>query len=163
MIAPARRSSGPSAAMVGRVPVLEITSSVQVRAAPDRVWGLAMDWSRQGEWIPATQVRGGTGTGAEVSARTAVGPVGFTDTMVITEWDPPRRCVTRHTGRLVRGHGVFEVVPRGEATEFRWTELVDLPGPAAVQPVLTALARWIVVPLTRLALGYALRRFARLV
>jgi uncharacterized protein YndB with AHSA1/START domain len=76
---------------------LEVIAQVRVRATPEKVWAVAMDWSRQGEWIPATQVRGGTGVGARVVARTAVGPVGFTDTMVITEWDPPRRCVVRHT------------------------------------------------------------------
>jgi hypothetical protein len=122
-----------------------------------------MDWSRQGEWIPVTDVSGGTGVGAEVVARTGVGPVGFTDTMLITEWDPPRRCVVRHTGRVVRGGGIFEVVPRGEVTEFRWTELVELPVPGALQPAAMLLGRWTVVPLTRLALSYALRRFARLV
>lgn len=122
-----------------------------------------MDWSRQGEWIPATVVRGGTGVGARVEARTGVGPAAFTDTMVITEWAPPRRCVVRHTGRVVRGSGVFEVVPQGEFSEFRWTELIDLPVPEAVRPVATAIGRWTVVPLTRLGLDYALRRFARLV
>lgn len=142
---------------------LEITSRIRVRADPQRVWGLAMDWSRQGEWIPATVVRGGTGVGARVEARTGVGPAAFTDTMVITEWAPPRRCVVRHTGRVVRGSGVFEVVPQGEFSEFRWTELIDLPVPEAVRPVATAIGRWTVVPLTRLGLDYALRRFARLV
>ena len=122
-----------------------------------------MDWSRQGEWIPATDVSGGSGIGAQVVARTAVGPVGFTDTMVITQWDPPRRCVVRHTGRVVRGSGIFEVLPQGEFSEFRWTELVELPVPAAVQPAAVLLGRWTVVPATRLALDYALRRFARLV
>jgi carbon monoxide dehydrogenase subunit G len=136
---------------------------VRVRATPDRVWQAAMDWSRQGEWIPVTDVSGGTGVGAEVVARTGVGPVGFTDTMVITEWDPPRRCVVRHTGRVVRGGGIFEVVPRGEVSEFRWTELVELPVPGALQPAAMLLGRWTVAPLTRLALSYALRRFARLV
>lgn len=142
---------------------LEITSRIRVRADPQRVWELAMDWSRQGEWIPATVVRGGTGVGARVEARTGVGPAAFTDTMVITEWAPPRRCVVRHTGRVVRGSGVFEVVPQGEFSEFRWTELIDLPVPEAVRPVATAIGRWTVVPLTRLGLDYALRRFARLV
>jgi carbon monoxide dehydrogenase subunit G len=136
---------------------------VRVRATPERVWQVAMDWSRQGEWIPATDVSGGTGLGARVAARTALGPLGFTDTMVITEWDPPRRCVVRHTGRVVRGSGVFEVVPQGEYTEFRWTELIELPVPAAAQAAVVPLARWTVVPATRLALDYALRRFARLV
>jgi hypothetical protein len=122
-----------------------------------------MDWSRQGEWIPGTSVSGGTGVGAQVAARTALGPVGFTDTMVITEWDPPRRCVVRHTGRVVRGSGIFEVVPSGEFSEFRWTELVELPVPDAMQPVAVLVGRWTVAPLTRLALDYSLRRFARLV
>lgn len=142
---------------------LEITSRIHVRADPQRVWELAMDWSRQREWIPATVVHGGTGVGARVEARTGIGPAGFTDTMVITEWTPPRRCVVQHTGRVVRGSGVFEVVPQGEFSEFRWTELIDLPVPEAVRPVATAIGRWTVVPLTRLSLDYALRRLARLV
>src|ERR1700735_1886067 len=105
---------------------LGITSRIQVRAAPQRVWALAMDWSRQGEWVPATVVRGGTGVGAQVVARTGVGPAGFTDTMVITEWDPPRRCVVQHTGRVVRGLGIFEVTGRGPGAEFRWTARLPL-------------------------------------
>jgi len=144
------------------VPPLEIVAGVPVRAEPERVWQVAMDWSRQGEWIPGTRVRGGTGTGAEVAAWTGIGRVGFTDTMIITEWDPPRRCVVQHTGKVVRGSGVFEVVPRGGVSEFRWTELVELPVPAALAPAATMIGRWTIVPLTRLALGYALRRFARL-
>jgi hypothetical protein len=140
---------------------LEITSKVRVLAGPARVWQAAMDWSGQGDWIPATRVRGGTGVGARVEARTGFGPVGFTDTMVITEWDPPRRCVVEHTGKLVRGSGVFEVVPGADATEFRWTELIDLPVPAALRPAATAVGRWTIAPLARLGLGFALRRFAR--
>ncbi|MGH3398171.1 MAG: SRPBCC family protein, partial [Streptosporangiaceae bacterium] len=147
----------------GLMAALEITSRIQVRADPQLVWELAMDWSRQREWVPATVVRGGTGVGAQVVARTGIGPAGFTDTMVITEWEPPRRCVVQHTGRVVRGRGVFEVVPRGEVSEFRWTELIDLPVPASVQPAATVIGQWTVAPLTRLGLDYALRRFARLV
>ena len=143
-------------------PPLEISAGVSVRAEPERVWQVAMDWSRQGEWIPGTRVRGGAGTGAEVAAWTGIGRIGFTDTMIITEWDPPRRCVVQHTGKVVRGSGVFEVLPRGALSEFRWTELVELPVPAALAPAATLAGRWTIVPLTRLALGYALRRFARL-
>jgi carbon monoxide dehydrogenase subunit G len=141
---------------------LEISAGVPVRAEPERVWQVAMDWSRQGEWIPGTRVRGGAGPGAEVAAWTGIGRIGFTDTMIITEWDPPRRCVVQHTGKVVRGSGVFEVLPRGALSEFRWTELVELPVPAALAPAATLAGRWTIVPLTRLALGYALRRFARL-
>jgi carbon monoxide dehydrogenase subunit G len=143
-------------------PSLEVVARVRVRATPERVWELAMDWAQQSRWIPGTQVSGGTGVGAQVTARTALGPVGFTDTMIITEWDPPRRCVVRHVGKVVRGGGIFEVIPHGADTEFRWTELIELPVPGAVQPGAVAIGRWTVAPLTRLALDYSLRRFARL-
>src|SRR5450432_2850004 len=125
---------------------LEITSRVLIAAEPERVWQVAMDWSRQHEWIWATQVRGGAGAGAEVVARTGIGLAGFTDTMVITEWDPPRRCVVRHTGRVVRGSGVFEVTARGEQSEFRWTELMPVPWPLAGplgQRTVAPVARWL--------------------
>jgi carbon monoxide dehydrogenase subunit G len=142
---------------------VEVSAAVRVRAGPERVWAVAMNWSRQGEWIPATRVTGGAGQGAPVRARTAIGPVGFTDTMVITEWDPPRRCVVRHTGRVVRGQGIFETRPAGDLTEFRWTELIELPLPATLAGAARRAAAWTLVPLTRWSLRYALRRFARLV
>ena len=48
--------------------------------------------------------------------------------MEVVEWDPPRRCVVRHLGRVVRGDGVFEVVELGPArSRFLWSELLDLP------------------------------------
>ena len=66
--------------------------------------------------------------GARLRAFTGVGPLGFTDTMEIVEWEPPRRCVVRHTGKVVRGDGVFEVVPLGpDRARFLWSELLDLP------------------------------------
>jgi carbon monoxide dehydrogenase subunit G len=136
---------------------LEVTSRVLVPAEAERVWQVAMDWSRQREWMWGTQVRGGTGIGAEVVARTGIGPVGFADTMVITEWDPPRRCVVRHTGRIVRGLGIFEVTGSGQQTEFRWTERLQLPWPLSGR-----LGRWMVVPPARWGLDASLRRLARL-
>jgi carbon monoxide dehydrogenase subunit G len=142
---------------------LQVSARIRIRAAPDQVWRAATDWPRHREWIPATTVHGGTETGAAITARTAVGPVGFTDTMIITEWDPPWRCVTRHTGRVIRGGAMLEVVPAGDFSEFRWTELVDLPVPAAVRPAATLFAQWTIGPLLRAGLGYALRRLARLI
>jgi hypothetical protein len=103
-------------------------------------------------------VHGGHGTGAEVTGWTGIGPIGFTDAMVITEWDPPRRCVLRHTGRVVRGTGIFEVAPRGSRSEFRWTEHVQLPVPPAVG----RLAGGVIAPIAEWGLRSSLRRFARL-
>ena len=104
---------------------LRIASQVTVDAGPERVWRAAVDRPRQREWIRATRVRGGHGAGAEVTGWTGIGPLGFTDPMVITEWDPPRRCVVTHTGRVVRGTGIFGVSPAGTGSRFAWIEDVQ--------------------------------------
>ena len=136
---------------------LDVTAQVRVPAEAGRVWQLATDWSRQREWIWATRVRGGQGVGAAVTGWTGIGPVGFTDTMVITEWDPPRRCVVEHTGRLIRGAGIVEVHADGAASEFRWTEQLRLPLPAGLGGLVARVAR----PLAERALTSSLRRFAQ--
>jgi len=137
---------------------VEIGSRIVVPAAQDEVWRAVVDWPGQHRWVLGTRVHGGHGLGATVVAWTGIGPLGFTDTMVISEWDPPRRCVVRHTGRVVRGAGIFEVAPSGAGAEFRWTERLDLP--------LAAIGRlgWpLVRPLAQRGMDSSLRRFARLV
>jgi hypothetical protein len=141
---------------------LTVAAGVVVRADRERVWRLATDWSRQHEWIWTTKVDGGHAVGAKVTGWTGLGPIGFTDPMVITEWFPPRRCTVAHQGKVVRGTGVFEVLPRvrdGEA-EFRWTEIVELPLPPVIgKPLAVAL----IGPVVRMGLGSSLRRFARVI
>jgi len=68
------------------------------------------------------------GIGDEISAFTGVGRIGLLDEMQVSEWDPPRRCVVTHTGSIVRGSGIIEVValPNG-ASRLVWTELIELP------------------------------------
>jgi len=139
---------------------LTVRAGVTVRAAPERVWDLVVDWGRQGEWIWATHTTGGHGLGAHVSGRTGLGPIGFTDSMVITGWQPPLWCTVTHTGAVVRGDGSFEVVPRGDSCEFRWTERIELPVP--LPPALERAALAVLAPLARLGLGSSLARFARL-
>lgn len=105
--------------------------TVNVDAPQEQVWCAAMDWERQGEWILATQVRlvdgDGESVGSKVAAVTGIGGVGVSDTMEIVEWEPPQRCVVRHTGRLVRGLGIFEVLPRNGCSVFSWAEELTLP------------------------------------
>ena len=135
---------------------VEITARIQLPLPQERTWQAVVDWPRQGEWMLATRVRGGHGPGARVIARTGIGRVGFTDTMTIAEWQPPHRCVVRHSGRVVRGTGVFEVVPAGAGSEFRWTERLDLP--------LGVAGRWgwrLARPLAQRGMDVSLRRFAR--
>jgi len=136
----------------------DITARVTVAAEPARVWQAAVDWPGQHRWMLATRVDGGHGVGAQVTGRTGIGPAGFTDQMVITEWDPPRRCVVRHTGRLVRGLGELEVAPYGASSEFRWAEYLLLPLPAPAGRVVALALR----PLAQWGLNVSLRRFARL-
>ena len=109
-----------------------LTAHVHVAAPADETFAAATDWPGQQEWVFATRVRPTLGTGHnlgdEIAARTGVGPLGFTDTMTITEWEPPRLCRVRHTGRLVRGIAVFDVRAETERSSvFTWTEDLELP------------------------------------
>jgi carbon monoxide dehydrogenase subunit G len=114
----------------------EITVSVDVDAPVETVWAEVTDWESQGEWMLGTQVRvvrgDGASVGSELAATTGVGPLAVTDTMEIAGWDPPHRATVRHTGRIVRGSGVFTVVERPgpdgrDASTLQWSEYVDLP------------------------------------
>ncbi|MBN9099564.1 MAG: SRPBCC family protein [Pseudonocardia sp.] len=142
---------------------VELTVPVDVNAPAAAVWQMITDWVGQGEWMLGTRVSvtspgDGRELGATLSAFSGVGPVGFTDTMEIVEWEPPRRCTVRHTGKVVKGDGVFEVVELGPArARFLWTELLDLP--------LGVLGRvgWPVVrPAFRLGVEQSLHKMARL-
>ncbi|MCX6464961.1 MAG: SRPBCC family protein [Pseudonocardiales bacterium] len=112
---------------------VELTVPVDVNVPATVLWDAVTDWPGQGEWMLGTRVEvvgGGEGRhlGAGLRAVTGVGPLGVVDTMEIVEWDPPKRCVVRHTGRVVRGDGVFEVLELGpERSRFLWSELLDLP------------------------------------
>ncbi|NUP50859.1 MAG: SRPBCC family protein [Catenulispora sp.] len=136
---------------------LRVTTDVAVPA--ERAWAAIADWESQGAWMLATRVTGtGSGVGAQLAGRTGLGPVGFLDTMTITEWDPPHRCVVLHTGRVVRGTGGFEVAANGEhRCRVVWWERVDLPFGAVGR------VGWLVAgPVTRLFFAVSLRRLKRL-
>jgi hypothetical protein len=139
---------------------VEVRLEVVVEAPVEQTWAAAVDWDRQGEWMLGTRVRGtaqdGVGVGGGIEAFTGVGRLGFLDTMEITAWDPPQRCAVLHTGRVVRGTGLFEVRELGEERSvFVWSEQLELP--------LGALGRlgWPVVrPLFLAGVRRSLDRFA---
>jgi hypothetical protein len=107
-------------------------AAVDLPLDPQTAWDAVMDWNRQSEWMLFTRVwatdNDGRGLGGGVAARTSVGPLGFTDDMVITHWDPPRECTVKHLGTVVRGTGTFAVQPgpSGRST-FVWSEDVIPP------------------------------------
>lgn len=137
--------------------------AVRVRAPARAVWDAVTDWAAQGEWMTATRVRpvdgDGRGMGGRIEAFTGLGPLGFLDTMVVTEWLPPSRCAVLHTGRLVRGTGAFAVEEaEGEpgAARLVWYEDLELPAGAF------GTVGWLLLrPLVRLGVLRSLRRLAR--
>lgn len=141
----------------------ELTETVDIDAPPEQVWAALTDWGRQGEWMLATDVRTvrgpAQGVGGLLEARTGVRVrggrhLGVLDTMEITRWEPPRRIDVRHTGRVVRGSGIFEVRPRGEGSTFVWTEVLDLP-----LGIVGRLGWPLVRPAMRAGVRLSLRRF----
>ncbi len=130
--------------------------TVDVPADPGTVFEAMTDWAAQHEWMLGTRVHGGRGVGAEIAAFTGIGPLGFWDTMTITRWDPPRVVEVLHTGRVVRGTGVFRVEPAGSGSRFVWQEVVEPPLGA-----LGAVGWYAVRPVLAAAVGWSLRRFAR--
>ena len=126
---------------------------MELPLAVPEAWAAVVDWDGQSAWMLLTTVRGthrgGVGIGGGVSARTAVGPVGFTDDMVVTEWEPPHLCRVRHLGHVVRGEGVFVVAEAGPGrSRFTWAEEIEPPlgwlgraGWPLVRPVFELLMR----------------------
>jgi Polyketide cyclase / dehydrase and lipid transport len=140
--------------------VLRADAALDVSA--DRAWDLLTDWPRQGDWIPFTRVRtirgAGRGTGDRIEAWTGVGRIGFVDPMVITAWDPPRRCEVLHVGSVVRGEAGFAVDPvDGGRCRVTWWESLEVPL-GRVGAVGWRLSE----PLWRFVLDRSLRRLGRL-
>jgi len=139
--------------------VAELIVRQDVNAPAERVWSALVDWDRHDAWMLLTRATGGAAVGESIEAFTGIGRFGFLDRMTIVVWEPPHRAVVRHTGRVVRGSGAFEVreLSAGRSTVV-WSEWVDLP--------LGVLGRagWpLVRPLLRVGVSFSLRRLARYV
>jgi hypothetical protein len=140
----------------------EVTASRVIDAPADVVFAALTNWTRQGEWIPFTTVRvveGDGGEGSVIEALTVVGPALLRDKMRVVRLDPPYEVRVIHYGKVLRGPGVFRCTPlRGDRTQVVWHEWFQLPGGLAGRVAWPVL--W---PGSKLSLGQALRRFARLV
>ncbi len=141
--------------------MVDVSLHVDVAAAPTVVFEAMTDWDHQDAWMLGTTVRAaqreGRGVGGTIEAYSGRRPLGFLDTMTITAWDPPHRCAVTHTGRVVRGTGLFEVRDLGHGrSRFVWSEQLELP--------LGVLGRigWVLLrPLFLGGVRLSLRRFAR--
>jgi hypothetical protein len=139
--------------------VAELVVTADVDAPAQDVWDLLTDWDQHDRWMLLTSASGGRAEGAQIEAFTGLGRVGLRDPMTIVVWDPPLRCVVRHTGRIVRGSGAFEVRELAPSrSRIVWSEWLDLPlGPVG------RLGWLLVRPLARFGVALSLRRLARLV
>lgn len=125
---------------------------------PSRVWDALIDWPGHGSWVPATRVRmlaGDGGPGTTFVARTGIGPVGFDDTMTVTELDEgSRRAVVRKIGPILTGTAGFTVTPDDGGCRLHWFEDVHVPGlPSLLVPIVRGIAR--------ASFGHALGRLRR--
>ena len=106
----------------------ELVLTQDVDAPAEQVWAALTDWAAHDRWMLLTRAEGDHAEGGEIRAFTGLGRVGFLDTMTITVWEPPRRAVVRHTGKVVRGSGAFEVEDLGGGrSRVVWSEWVLLP------------------------------------
>lgn len=141
--------------------VTSIAARVSIKASPQDVFNAATNWDIQHEWMVGTTVRATHLQGHDLSGRieafTGIGKVGFVDSMTITAWEPPHKCSVLHTGKYIRGTGVFEVIDLGDgSSQFVWAEQLQLPL-GIVGRIAWAVAR----PFALYGLQLSLKRFGR--
>ncbi|MGQ0624875.1 MAG: SRPBCC family protein [Sporichthyaceae bacterium] len=140
----------------------EIELSVEIEAPAQQVWAALVDWSSQGQWMPATAVQvvgdgPGHEVGAQIVAYTGVRPLRIADRMTVTQWDPPRRCAVHKSGRMLKGSAWFEVRELSPSrSALIWCEALIPPFGAPGRLLAPGLSVG-----TRLVIGLALRRFSR--
>jgi hypothetical protein len=96
------------------------------------VWDVITDWAGYARWMPLTKMRldaGRARVGWSFAGLTGLGPLRFSDVMLITKWSPPPhsgqggfRLVK--VGRLLSGWAEVSVLPLagGEQTQLLWRE-----------------------------------------
>ena len=138
-----------------------LSVTILVNAPAEHVFNCLTNWPAQSEWMVGTTVRAtkqeGRRVGGELSAFTKIGPISFTDTMLITVWDPPERCSVMHTGTIVKGSGDFVVKAiANQKSAFTWSEQFILPF-----GIFGKLGWLIAKPFVQLGLRVSLKQFAR--
>ena len=109
------------------------------------VWERVSDLVGHAEGVPLQRVTSDPGpprVGWRFTPRTAVGPLGFVDPMVVTVWEPPRRLRIEKVGRVLAGWADISVaaIPEG-GSRVTWQEEVVPANPTLarrVRPVFDA-------------------------
>ena len=138
-----------------------ISVSIGINAPDEMVFKYVTNWENQEKWVFLTKVRNigddSRKLGGKLEAFTGIGSFGFLDTMTITKWSPPYICEVTHTGKVVKGSGVFEVTSVDGVTYFTWTEYTEVPFG------IVGKIGWIfVAPIAKLGLILSLRQFRKM-
>jgi len=140
---------------------VRVEASIELPIDPEMAFAAVVDLPSQEKWIIATRLYPIEGSvsipqvGSRMAAFTGLGSIGFLDTMVVTEYDPPWRWVTQHEGDFVQGVGIFEIELTTGGCRFTWAEELDLPF-----GFVGRLGWPLVKPVARLGLMASLRRMA---
>ncbi len=101
---------------------------------PERAWQALTDFAGHGRHIPLTRVTTDPGqpqVGWRFVGVTRAGPVGFSDPMHLTAWEPPHRFRMVKTGWLLAGWAEVVVDADGTGSLVTWIEEIALrAGPA---------------------------------
>lgn len=141
---------------------LEVQREVEASAAT--VWSVLTEWERQSEWMldaKAVHVLTPSREGVGVTIRCPTNLLGATvqDVMRVTVWDPPHHLAVEHLGRVITGHGAFELEDLGvDRCRVRWWE--------EVTPPLGRVGEWgasrLALPVFERVFSRSLARLARL-
>ena len=124
-------------------------------APPSVVWDVVADFAAYGQWMPLTRMRTDPGTprpGWGFAGLSGLGPLSFSDSMLVTEWSPPPgdlgagRFRVVKTGRLLGGWAQVDVEPEGAGSRLVWREDVvvrPLPFKRFFEPVLDRASAWL--------------------
>jgi carbon monoxide dehydrogenase subunit G len=141
-----------------------VEERIHIHRPVEQVWDVLTDWEAQPRWMQDAKSvtvtsphRVGVGVTIDVPTDIALGIV-VMDRMVVTDWVEQRRIAVRHTGRVIKGTGAFEIQPTrlpdgGEGTIFTWTEDVDAP----LGRLGDLVARAVVVPIVSFVFRRSLR------
>jgi uncharacterized protein YndB with AHSA1/START domain len=94
-------------------------------ASPAAVWDVVADFAGYGDWMPMTRMttdEGAPRVGWGFAGLTGIGPLAFSDSMLVTRWDPPAPVTGQATP------AVFRIVKTGRLLGG-WAEITITPEP----------------------------------
>ncbi len=134
-------------------------------ASPAAVWDVVAGFAGYGDWMPMTRMTTDEGVprvGWGFAGISGIGPLAFSDSMLVTRWDPPSAAsgsttpaVFRivKTGRLLGGWAEITVTPQPQVdspgvlgSRLDWVEEVEvrpLPFKRFFAPVLDRASAWL--------------------